>query len=68
MAVYIIAENLGVRDQAGMGEYRSKVAAVVEKYGGKFLVRGGAAEALEGSGQAGFVIIEFESAETYARG
>ena len=63
MAVYIVAENIGVRDQAGMGEYRSKVAATVEQYGGKFLVRGGAAESLEGSGQAGFVVIEFESAE-----
>ena len=63
MAAYVIAENLAMRDPGGMAEYRAGVAATVERYGGKFRVRGGAIEALEGPAPAGLVVIEFESAE-----
>ncbi|MBV9884008.1 MAG: DUF1330 domain-containing protein, partial [Sphingomonadaceae bacterium] len=37
---YVIA-NVSVEDAAGYEGYRSQTAAVIEKYGGRFLVRGG---------------------------
>lgn len=62
MAGYVIAQVLGVKDQAAFDEYRSKVAATVEQYGGKFLVRGGEVQTLEGDWQGRPVVIEFENA------
>jgi uncharacterized protein (DUF1330 family) len=47
--------------------YKSYVAAATpayQKYGAKFLVRGGRCEAVEGSGRARNVVIEFESFQT----
>ena len=61
MAGYVIVQILGVKDQAGFDEYRSKAAATVEQYGGKFLVRGGEVQTLEGDWQGRPVIIEFAS-------
>ena len=63
MTAYVITENLAMRDPAGMAEYRAGVAATVERYGGKFLVRGGAIQALEGSAPNGLVVIEFPNAD-----
>jgi uncharacterized protein (DUF1330 family) len=62
VAGYVVAQILGVKDQAGFDEYRLKVAATIEQYGGKFLVRGGEVQTLEGDWRAPFVVIEFESA------
>ena len=62
MAGYVIAQILGVNDQAGFDEYRSKVAATIEQYGGKFLVRGGEVQILEGDWRGRPVVIEFDSA------
>ena len=47
MAAYLIA-NIDVRDAAGFDDYRQKVTSVVEKFGGRFLVRGGDIRHLEG--------------------
>ena len=47
MAAYIIAE-VTVTDPQGFEDYRQMVPATVAKYGGKFVVRGGAMEKLEG--------------------
>ncbi len=64
MAGYVIAEIGPVTDRTGMDEYRSKVDATIEHYGGRFLVRGGETQALEGGWQPGrMVVIQFESAE-----
>ena len=63
MAAYVIAENLGVSDPAGMQEYRSQVAATIERYGGRFLVRGSAPQPLEADWKPAFVVIQFDSAE-----
>jgi uncharacterized protein (DUF1330 family) len=49
MAAYLIAD-LEVLDAAGFEEYRALVPAVIAAYGGKYLVRGGACEVLEGGG------------------
>jgi uncharacterized protein (DUF1330 family) len=47
LIVYFIVDN-EVTDHAGFEEYRKKVSGTVEKYGGKFLVRGGQVHTLEG--------------------
>lgn len=47
MAAYIIAE-VNVQDEAGFDEYRKLVPATLEKFGGRYVVRGGKTEVLEG--------------------
>jgi len=44
---YFIFDN-EVTDAAGFDEYRKQVPGTVEKYGGKFLVRGGQVQTLGG--------------------
>jgi uncharacterized protein (DUF1330 family) len=61
MAAYIFA-SLEVRDAAAFEEYRRLVPAVIAAYGGRYLVRSGAFERLEGHGNAAvnrLVIVEF---------
>ena len=63
MAAYAIAD-VEVTDPAKFQEYGSQVPATVEKYGGKYLVRGGAIEKAEGDWEPSrMAIIEFESME-----
>jgi uncharacterized protein (DUF1330 family) len=63
MAAYVIGE-IEVTDPATYEEYRRQVMAVVTKYGGKFLVRGGRVETLEGGWTPRrFVALEFPSME-----
>jgi uncharacterized protein (DUF1330 family) len=63
MAAYIIAE-VTITDPQGFEEYRQMVPATVAKYGGKFIVRGGQMEKLEGHWEPKrLVIIEFDNAE-----
>ena len=47
MAAYVIAE-VTVTDPQGFEDYRQMVPATVAQYGGKFVVRGGSMEKLEG--------------------
>jgi len=59
MAAYVIAE-VSVTNPAGYDTYRPLAGASIVQYGGKFVVRGGAAELLEGSPDpARIVVIEF---------
>ena len=61
MAAYVIAD-IEVTDPAAFEEYRQKVAPMIAKYGGKYLVRGGASETVEGDWvPKRIVVIEFES-------
>jgi uncharacterized protein (DUF1330 family) len=63
MAAYLIA-NVEVTDAATYERYRKDVPATIEKYGGRFLVRGGAVEALEGTFvPKRIVVLEFPSVE-----
>jgi uncharacterized protein (DUF1330 family) len=63
MAAYVIAE-VTITDPPGYDAYRQMVPATVAKYGGKFVVRGGQLEMLEGNwAPKRLVVIEFESAE-----
>ncbi len=63
MAGYLVVQ-VDVHDQAAYDEYRKLVPASLEKYGGRFVVRGGKTEALEGTwNPKRLVILEFESVE-----
>ena len=63
MAAYLIVD-LEVTDPVVIEEYRTQVPATVEKYGGRFLVRGGKSDVLEGSWQPKrVVVLEFPSVE-----
>jgi uncharacterized protein (DUF1330 family) len=48
MAAYIIVQ-VGVRDKEKFETYRHQVPATLKKFGGEFIVRGGALEVLEGA-------------------
>jgi uncharacterized protein (DUF1330 family) len=59
MPGYLIA-NLEVSDPAKFEEYRQKVVPVIEKFGGRYLVRGGELRRLEGNlPLSRLVILEF---------
>jgi uncharacterized protein (DUF1330 family) len=47
MAAYLIVD-IDIRDAAGLEEYRNRIPATLTKYGGRFIVRGGKFEKLEG--------------------
>ena len=60
MAAYVLAQ-LEVHDPEGFQRYREKVAPLVEKFGGRYLVRGGEITELEGQfPRPRLVIIEFD--------
>ena len=59
MPAYIIVE-IEVTDPAGYEEYKNLAGATVEKMGGKYIVRGGRTEVLEGEWQPKrIVVLEF---------
>ena len=67
MSAYVIAE-IEIVNPDGYKEYTTTVPATIAKYGGKFLVRGGGAEVLEGDWpNRRRVIIEFPSLEAAKR-
>jgi len=67
MPGYVIAE-VDVTDPTAFEEYRKQVPATVQKYGGKFLTRGGTVHPLEGGWQPKrLVILEFRSVEQAQR-
>lgn len=53
-----------VTDMEKFKEYASRTPAAVEKFGGKFLARGGKYEVVEGSTRSRNTIIEFPSYES----
>jgi uncharacterized protein (DUF1330 family) len=58
---YILGQ-IEVTDQAGYDEYRKHVGATIAAFGGRFLVRGGEQERLEGDGPVRrMVVLEFDS-------
>jgi uncharacterized protein (DUF1330 family) len=59
MAAYIFA-TIDIVDLAAYEEYRQRVPAVIEAFGGRYLARGGAVERLEGNAPLNrLVILEF---------
>lgn len=62
MSAYCLFDNLEIHDASKLERYKSRVAAVVEKFGGRYVVLGGRVDRVEGSWQPTFpVMIEFPS-------
>jgi len=63
MAAYVILD-ITVNDPAKYEDYKKLAPPTVEAYGGKYLVRGGSMEILEGDWKPNrVVILEFQSIE-----
>ena len=61
MPAYIIVE-IEITDPVGYEEYKKPAAATVEQYGGKYIVRGGACETLEGDWKPKrIVVLQFDN-------
>ncbi|HRJ29669.1 MAG TPA: DUF1330 domain-containing protein [Cyclobacteriaceae bacterium] len=63
MPAYVIVE-VDIKDPVRYEDYKKLTPAIVGSFGGKFIVRGGATETLEGDWKPGrVVVIEFPSIE-----
>jgi uncharacterized protein (DUF1330 family) len=63
MAAYIIVE-IEITDPVGYEEYKKIAGDTVEKHGGKYIVRGGKTEVLEGDwNPKRIVMLQFDSVE-----
>ena len=63
MAAYVVVDN-EITDQALFAEFARDIVGVVERNGGKFLVRGGPTEVVSGNRTPHrVVVIEFENLE-----
>jgi len=64
MSAFVILD-ITVTDPELFEQYKQRAPATIEAFGGKYLARGGHAEALEGDWMPNrIVILEFESTET----
>lgn len=64
MAAYCFFDILEVTDPPKMEEYRNRIVAVVQRFGGRYLAAGGPFDVVEGNWKPVFpVIIEFPSLE-----
>jgi uncharacterized protein (DUF1330 family) len=67
MAAYVIAD-ITVQDAELYEEYRLRVPAVIEKYGGRYLLRGGTFEAFEGECRPSrLIVLEFPGMDALRR-
>lgn len=65
MAVYFVVD-VTIHDPQSYAEYSRQVGPMVARYGGRFLVRGGATETIEGDwSPQRFVIIDFADADKF---
>ena len=63
MPAYVLA-NVAVKDPVRYEDYRRLVTPTLAKYGGRFIVRGGRIDVLEGEWQPNrLVLVEFPSVE-----
>jgi uncharacterized protein (DUF1330 family) len=61
MSAYLIAE-IDITDPVTYEEYRKQVPGVIAKYGGRYVVRGGKVESLEGGwSPERLAVVEFAS-------
>ena len=60
---YYIAEVFDVTNQDGFNTYAAGVPATIAKYGGRYLVRGGKTQSLEGEPPTRIIVTAFDSAE-----
>ena len=67
MAAYVVAQ-VKITDPDTFAKYGEQVPVVVEQYGGRYLVRGGEFNTLEGEWDVGrLVVLEFPSMEQLHR-
>ncbi|HVY59914.1 MAG TPA: DUF1330 domain-containing protein [Xanthobacteraceae bacterium] len=66
MTAYMIAE-MDVTDPAAYERYKQAASDVIARYGGRYVVRGGEAAALEGPAPKRVVVVEFDSIEAAQR-
>jgi uncharacterized protein (DUF1330 family) len=63
MSAYVVS-RLTIQDREAMQSYISEAAATVQAFGGRYLVRGGTVEALEGRWEDDrMVVLEFATKE-----
>ena len=63
MSAYVIVE-IDVTDPIGYEEYKKQAGATVAQHGGKYIVRGGKTEVLEGDWKPKrIVVLQFDSTE-----
>jgi uncharacterized protein (DUF1330 family) len=63
MAAYLVAD-IDVTNPAQFEEYKKLAPAAIAKYGGRYLIRGGAYEAIEGDWKPRrLTVVEFDSME-----
>ncbi len=64
MSAYIVVD-VNVHDPEGFAEYRKMVPPTLKQFGGRYLVRGGDSETLEGQWNIErLVVIEFDDVES----
>jgi uncharacterized protein (DUF1330 family) len=66
MTAYVIAE-VDVTDPEAYKAYQALTPASIARHGGRFIVRGGSTEALEGAPPKRIVVAEFASMEAARR-
>jgi uncharacterized protein (DUF1330 family) len=68
MAAYVIASVSEAHDDEALAEYRRRNTAAVEAHGGRFVVRGGSIEVLEGEwSPLRVVVMEFDDTDAARR-
>jgi uncharacterized protein (DUF1330 family) len=68
MPAYVIASVTEAHDDEALADYRRRNTAAVEAHGGRFVVRGGAMEVLEGDwAPLRVVVMEFDDVEAAKR-
>jgi uncharacterized protein (DUF1330 family) len=64
MPVYFVAEIQEIKDQASYLEYIESVEMIIQRYGGKYLVRGGNSVTVSGGWKPiKLIVIRFDSIE-----
>jgi uncharacterized protein (DUF1330 family) len=64
MSAYVISEVADVRDPAAFESYRTIAAETIAAYGGRYLIRSGAADLVEGGPPAKtIIVVEFPTME-----
>jgi uncharacterized protein (DUF1330 family) len=62
MPAFIISD-VTIKDSEAIELYRTRAAASIAQYGGRYLVRGGAVENLEGDWTPNLIVVEFSDSE-----
>ncbi len=60
MAAYVIVNDT-ITDEDTFSEFRKRIAATIDAHGGRYLVRGGSVEVIEGGWSPGrLVVVQFD--------